>query len=69
MVEKAQASTRQNLKEMIEATLKMLPVSREPIDEAYLENNKLILVEDFEVEQDTELRELIMDYRPRPAKA
>jgi hypothetical protein len=62
--ESTPASIRAALKETIEATLRFLPASKDQIDEAYLEHNKLILVEDFGVEVDEELRSLIMAYRP-----
>lgn len=56
--------SRAELKDQIEAVLKFLPVPKDDFDHASVENNKLILVEDFNVEEDQELKDVIMSYIP-----
>lgn len=60
----APSLSRAELRDQIEGVLKFLPVPKDDFERASVENNKLILIEDFQVENDEELRSLIMDYLP-----
>lgn len=60
-----QGISRNELKGQIEAMLKFLPVPTDDFGRASVENNKLILIEDFAVEEDAEFKNMIMSYVPQ----
>lgn len=57
--------TRESQRDMIESVLKQLRPPFDAMEEAYQMNNKMILVEDFGLENDPELRDLVLNYVPQ----